>query len=79
MDLYHGKKHIKSCEKKEGGFNRVFIFTMDDSSRVVARLPFISAGPAKFTTASEVATIQYCVCETATYEGTALALIICAM
>lgn len=60
VGLYHGTKHIKSCEKKEGGFNRVFIFTMDDSSRVVARLPFTSAGPANFATASEVATIQYC-------------------
>ncbi|KAJ5426904.1 hypothetical protein N7465_001974 [Penicillium sp. CMV-2018d] len=59
VGLYHGTKHIKSCEKKEGGFNRVFIFTMDDSSRVVARLPFTSAGPAKLATASEVATIQY--------------------
>ncbi|KAJ5124973.1 uncharacterized protein N7515_008798 [Penicillium bovifimosum] len=58
-DVSHGIKHIKSCEKKEGGFNRVFIFTMDDSSRVVARLPFTSAGPAKLATASEVATIQY--------------------
>ncbi|CAG8403730.1 unnamed protein product [Penicillium salamii] len=55
----HGAKNIQSCEKKEGGFNRVFIFTLDDNSRVVARLPFISAGPAKLATASEVATIQY--------------------
>lgn len=60
MDLSNGEKHINKCEKKEGGFNRVFIFTMDDSSRVVARLPFVLAGPAKLATASEVATIQYC-------------------
>ncbi|CAI7618403.1 unnamed protein product [Penicillium glandicola] len=60
VDSYHGAKHIKSCERKEGGFNRVFVFTMDDSSRVVARLPFTLAGPAKLATASEVATIQYC-------------------
>ncbi|KAI9036177.1 uncharacterized protein KD926_002207 [Aspergillus affinis] len=32
---------------------------MDDNSRVVARLPFTFAGPAKLATASEVATIQY--------------------
>lgn len=42
----------------------MFIFTLDDSSRVVARLPFTSAGPTEFPTASEVATIQYCACKT---------------
>lgn len=61
VDLSNGAKSIKDCEKKEGGFNRVFIFTMDDNSRVVARLPFPLAGPTKLATASEVATIQYCV------------------
>lgn len=60
LDLSHEARSIKNCEKKEGGFNRVFIFTMDDGSRVVARLPFTFAGPAKLATASEVATIQYC-------------------
>lgn len=60
VDLFNGTKSIKDCEKKEGGFNRVFVFTMDDNSRVVARLPFPLAGPAKLATASEVATIQYC-------------------
>ncbi|KAJ5246157.1 hypothetical protein N7468_001140, partial [Penicillium chermesinum] len=59
VDLSNGAKSIKDCEKKEGGFNRVFVFTMDDNSRVVARLPFPLAGPAKLATASEVATIQY--------------------
>lgn len=61
MDLSNGAKSIKDCEKKEGGFSRVFVFTMDDNSRVVARLPFPLAGPARLATASEVATIQYCV------------------
>ncbi|KAJ5235404.1 uncharacterized protein N7469_004572 [Penicillium citrinum] len=32
---------------------------MDDGSRAVARLPFMIAGPAKFITASEVATIKF--------------------
>lgn len=60
LGLFDGAKSIKNCEKKEGGFNRVFIFTMDNGSRAVPRLPFTFAGPAKLTTASEVATIQYC-------------------
>jgi hypothetical protein len=60
MDLSSGARSIIKCDKKEGGINRVFIFTMDDRSLVVARLPFTSAGPAKLDTASEVATIRYC-------------------
>lgn len=50
---------IADCQKIEGGFNRVFIFTLDNGKRIVARLPFSIAGPAQLTTASEVATIRY--------------------
>jgi hypothetical protein len=46
-------------EKKEGGFNRVFIFTTDNAKRVIARLPSKLAGPPRLTTNSEVATIKY--------------------
>lgn len=51
---------ISNCQKIEGGFNRVFIFTLNNSKRVVARLPFRLAGPSRLTTSSEVATIKYC-------------------
>ncbi|KAI9682060.1 MAG: hypothetical protein M1817_000114 [Caeruleum heppii] len=50
---------IASYQKKEGGFNRVFIFTMNTGQRIVARLPFKLAGPSRLTTNSEVATIQH--------------------
>lgn len=50
---------VADCQKIEGGFNRVFIFTLDSGRRIVARLPFSIAGPGQLTTASEVATIQY--------------------
>ena len=46
--------------KLRKGFNRIFIFTLDESKRIVARLPFTIAGPSKLTTSSEVATIKYC-------------------
>lgn len=55
-----GASAVTACEKIEGGFNRVFIFTLDNEKRVVAKLPFIHAGPRKLTTASEVATMKYC-------------------
>lgn len=51
---------ITACQKIEGGFNRVFIFHLNNAKRIVARLPFTLAGPARLTTASDVATVKYC-------------------
>jgi hypothetical protein len=45
LALCPGAGSISDCEKIEGGFNRVFIFTLDNSQRIVARLPFTLAGP----------------------------------
>ena len=51
---------IVKCEKREGGFNRVFLLTMDTGSCVVAKLPTSIAGPPRLRNNSEVATITYC-------------------
>lgn len=59
VDVCPGAQSVLRYEKKEGGFNRVFILHMDNGTRVVARLPFRVAGPASLTTHSEVATIAY--------------------
>ncbi|CEL00947.1 hypothetical protein ASPCAL00539 [Aspergillus calidoustus] len=59
IELCPEASEIKACRKIEGGFNRVFIFTLDNEKNIVARLPFRLAGPAKLTTISEVATIRY--------------------
>jgi hypothetical protein len=58
--LCPGASSITSYDKKEGGFNRVFIFYTDNAKRIVARLPFALSGPSRLTTNSEVATIKYC-------------------
>ena len=60
VELCPGAVSIASYEKKEGAYNRVFIFTMNNTSRVVARLPTRISGPPRLTTNSEVATIKYC-------------------
>lgn len=60
VELCPGAVSIASYEKKEGGYNRVFIFTMNNASRVVARLPTRISRPPRLTTNSEVATIKYC-------------------
>lgn len=60
IHLSPGATKVAKYEKKDGGFNRVFIFTMDTGSRIVARLPTAIAGPSWLTTNSEVATMTYC-------------------
>lgn len=57
IKLCPGASKITRYEKKEGGFNRVFIFTMDTGVRIVARLPTPTAGLPRLTTNSEVATM----------------------
>ncbi|TGO16472.1 hypothetical protein BPAE_0493g00030 [Botrytis paeoniae] len=59
LSLCPEASHIISYEKKEGGFNRVLIFLLDDGKRVVVHLPTRVAGPSALTTNSEVATIAY--------------------
>jgi hypothetical protein len=59
LALCPGASSVTSYDKKEGGFNRVFIFHTDNAKRIVARLPFALAGPSRLTTNSEVATIKY--------------------
>ena len=54
-----GSQSVAECKKIEGGFNRVFLFTMDDEQILIARLPFSLAGPPRLVIHSEVATIAY--------------------
>jgi hypothetical protein len=54
-----GATKVVQHEKKEGGFNRVFLLSLDNGARVVARVPFRIAGPRGLTTNSEVATMVY--------------------
>lgn len=48
---------MKKCG--EGGYNKVFRLTMDNGMVVIARIPNPNAGPAGYTTASEVATMDF--------------------
>lgn len=56
-----GASKVAEYEKMEGGYNRLFILTMDTGKRVIARIPTPVAGPPRLTTNSEVATITYCI------------------
>ena len=54
-----GAREVVACEKREGGFNRVFIIEFDNGAKVVAKVPMRYAGPSALMTMSEVATMKY--------------------
>ena len=43
----------------EGNFNKTFLLTMNDGNEVIAKVPNPNAGRPHFTTASEVATMDF--------------------
>jgi hypothetical protein len=65
--LRESEKHLgpshghAACIAKfaEGGFNRVFLLTMDDGFEAIVKIPYRIAGPKHYATASEAATLQY--------------------
>ena len=55
-----GSKVCVNVEKyPDGMFSKAFLMTMEDGMQVVAKVPNPNAGRAHFTTASEVATMDF--------------------
>ncbi|KAG6906627.1 hypothetical protein DXG01_012872 [Tephrocybe rancida] len=50
---------VQSIEKLAESFNRVFLLTSEDGQQVIARIPTPISGPPHFSTASEVATMDF--------------------
>lgn len=50
---------VQAIEKMEGGFSKALLLRREDGSEIIAKIPFSIAGPPKYTTASEVAVLQY--------------------
>lgn len=50
---------ISMTKLSEGGFNKVFRLLMNNGKTALARIPNPNAGPPFYTTASEVATMEY--------------------
>ncbi|EHL02350.1 hypothetical protein M7I_1604 [Glarea lozoyensis 74030] len=62
-----GSKHCVNVQKyPDGMYNKAFLLTMENGTQVVAKVPNPNAGLAHFTTASEVATMDFAlnVCKT---------------
>ncbi|RAK81773.1 uncharacterized protein BO72DRAFT_482937 [Aspergillus fijiensis CBS 313.89] len=59
VNVSNGARHCTKIIKcLEGLHNKAFLLMMDNGAEVVAKLPNPNAGPAQYTTASEVATRQ---------------------
>ena len=52
-------KCIEMVKLAEGSFNKVFRLVMDNGKVAIVRVPNPNAGPAYYTTASEVATMDF--------------------
>jgi hypothetical protein len=53
------EKCVSMSKIGEGNFNKVFRLQMDNGSVLMARIPHPNAGPPKYTTTSEVATMDF--------------------
>lgn len=54
-----GARCAEVTKLPEGNFNKTFVVEMEDGQQVIARLPNPNAGQSHYTTASEVATMDY--------------------
>ncbi|PWY89763.1 phosphotransferase enzyme family protein [Aspergillus heteromorphus CBS 117.55] len=59
IQVTQSKSCVQVKKLPEGNFSKVFLMTMDDNKEVIAKLPNPNAGRPHFTTASEVATMDY--------------------
>ncbi|KAF2476201.1 kinase-like protein [Lindgomyces ingoldianus] len=59
VDIAGSQKCVSMNKIGEGNFNKVFRLQMDDGSVLMARIPHPNSGPPKYTTASEVATMDF--------------------
>ncbi|KAI9685112.1 MAG: hypothetical protein M1820_010834 [Bogoriella megaspora] len=50
---------VRLVEKLEGGFSKALRIQKEDGTELIAKIPLPIAGPARYTTASEVAVLEY--------------------
>ncbi|KXG46553.1 Aminoglycoside phosphotransferase [Penicillium griseofulvum] len=55
----YGSVCVDVTKLPEGNSNKVFVITMQDGKQLIVKIPNPNSGPAHYTTASEVATMQF--------------------
>lgn len=58
-ECVHADQCIETKKIGEGSYNKVFRLVFDTGAVIIARIPNPNAGPALYTTASEVATMEF--------------------
>ena len=53
---------VHAMNFEEGEYNKVFLLRMDNGHEAIAKLPNPNAGPPHYTTASEIATVDFVRC-----------------
>lgn len=53
------QKCVSMTKIGEGNYNKVFRLQMDDGATAMARIPHPNAGPPRYTTSSEAATMEF--------------------
>ncbi|EER45818.1 phosphotransferase enzyme family protein [Histoplasma capsulatum var. duboisii H88] len=60
VSTHTGRGNVVDFVKlSEGGFNRVFLLTLEDGFKTVVKIPYNFLVPKKYATASEVATLAF--------------------
>jgi hypothetical protein len=54
-----GASPVCKIDKIEGGFSKAFLMTMENGAEAIAKIPCPNAGRAMYSTASEVAVLEY--------------------
>lgn len=60
--LFSNQTKCARVTKIEGNYNIALLITMDDGNEVIAKIPCPNAGLPFYRTASEVATLEFCMC-----------------
>jgi hypothetical protein len=50
---------VREVEKLEGGYSKALRIQKEDGTELVVKIPCPNAGPARYTTASEVAVLEH--------------------
>jgi hypothetical protein len=59
VSFLFGETPVLRIDKMEGNFNKALLLTMRGGREVIAKIPCPNAGPPHYTTASEVATLEF--------------------
>ncbi|PGH23100.1 hypothetical protein AJ80_02874 [Polytolypa hystricis UAMH7299] len=60
VSKHTGRGRVVNITKlSEGGFNRVFLLTLEDDFQAIVKIPYNLSVPKKYATASEVATLAF--------------------